>query len=99
MRIICQDKSEDKIGKALAADARAAGLQADVVRRQDAYALTIWSTDDAAILKDERMKSMSPDDLERFMEYAQNQVKADMTERGWESMAILLDLYLAEEGK
>lgn len=93
MRIICTDAKEESLAEALCCNARAAGFQADVVRRRDSYSLTLWSVGDVEAMRDERVKTMDIAEKEAFMEFAQKQLKADMTERGWDSLDTLLDLY------
>lgn len=97
MRIICTGPEDYKMALALADVARATGIQADVVCLQDAYALTIWSIDDVPEINDRRAKKMSAADKEEFMEFAQRQLKADMTERGWYSLGDLLDIFMGEK--
>lgn len=96
MRIICSSPEDYEIALTLADTARAAGIQADVVPRQNAYALTMWSVEDVGAMKDERAQNMSDADKEKFLEYAAKQLKEDMTERGWDSLDTLLDMFLDE---
>lgn len=97
MRVICTGSEDYKMALALSDIAGAAGIQADVVCKQDAYALTIWSIDDVAEINDERAKNMSEAEKEEFMEYAQKQLEADMTERGWDSLEVLFDIYMSDK--
>jgi hypothetical protein len=93
VRIICTKQEDYKLARLLADVAITAEFEADVVVLEDAYALTIWSSDDVSSLKDERARSMSREERIRFMDYARRQLKDDMTERGWESMNILIGLF------
>lgn len=96
MKIICTEPNDYKMALALADVACAAGIKADVTCRQDAYTLTIWSIDDVTNITDKRVNSLSEADKERFMEYAQKQLKSDMVERGWNSLRTLIDLFFEE---
>jgi hypothetical protein len=71
------------------------GISADVVTCRDAYALTIWSIDDIDDINDDRITAMSEADKKSFMEFAELQLKSDMTERGFDSLETLLDLYFS----
>lgn len=97
MRIICTDSKEERLAEALCNTANAAGFQTDIVRRRNAYSLTLWSLDDVDAMRDERVKTMSAADKEAFMAYAERQLKADMTERGWDSLDTLLDEYFHQK--
>jgi hypothetical protein len=97
MRIICTKAEESEMARALADVAIANGYETDVKHRQDAYAVMVWSIDDVAVLRDKRVRSMSAYDRERFMDYAERQLKADMTDRAWESLDIQLGLFFDEK--
>lgn len=89
MRIICETEHENDRGTALAQQ-----TSCRFTKRQDGFALTIWSVDDLANMEFE-------DDEERlgFLEDSENRLREAMIQTGWDVLESLHIDFMREKGR
>lgn len=94
--ILIDDKFNEEELKKAKDILEAAGISVTrIIKYEDNFASTRWSADDVDGI--DALAHISDASKIEFMQFAENQVRNDMVERGWDSLNIIADIYLSDE--